>query len=742
MINAPDKIENEYDYLSGKSFKDIYTTDENPNVMKFYIEGIHCTGCLSIIENIPTLSDRIKSVTLNLSTKIADVIFDNPDSFGEFPSIARKLGYRAHPVKDQLDSAERYKEENKSYLYRIGVAGVCAGNIMLLSASIYAGAGGIFKHYFEIISFALALPVVIYCVLPFYSNVIIALSNKTASVDIPVVFVVLTGFLLSANNLLIDSGSVYFDSVTVFVFLLLVSRYFLRLIQGKISYDNDLFSSLFDENKVLRYDEVSGQYSYMPVQGLNQTDRILIKKGQRCPVDGRLLSASCVFNLSVLTGELIPQKIFKGSEVYAGSILETEEAEIDVLRTGNETRIGAVLENIKSNYREKLEFENFSRIYSTIFTIIVISISFTGFFILSGLYNTSVALTRIMSFALIACPCAFVFVLPLTIGLSLRQAGKDGFLIKDYNVFEKLRKTRNIYFDKTGTLSKGVFKILKWDKNRLSDSDISAILSMEANSEHPVARSIVDDLHTSGSFLQINCEPETVYTKGIKADVAGHFYEIYSDDQKLQNDTDGIVTRSVSIYKDNVKLSTIFLGEEIKGDAKELIEFLKSNGFEIYLLSGDKRDNVERFAQGLSIPLENTYYEKYPEEKIDIVRKSRNTIFIGDGLNDAGAMSASDISIAVQGSADQSLRISDVYLLNNEISSLKKLFSLGNATTQTVKVNSALSVTYNIITGALALMGFINPLAAAILMPISSLLLLLSSLAGTGSLGLRSKLSL
>ena len=207
----------------------------------------------------------------------------------------------------------------------------------------------------------------------------------------------------------------------------------------------------------------------------------------------------------------------------------------------------------------------------------------------------------------------------------------------------------------------------------------------------------------------------------------------------MVNDTKGVVTRSVSIYKDSVKLSTIFLGEEIRSEALDLIDYLKSNGFEVFLLSGDKRNNVQRFGQKLSIPIENTYFEKYPEEKISIVRNSRNSMFIGDGLNDAGAISASDIGIAVQGSADQSLRISDIYMLNNELSSLTKLFNLGNATSRTVMVNSVLSLTYNIIAGAFALIGFINPLAAAVLMPISSLLLLLSSLAGTGSLELKVK---
>ncbi|HSG30991.1 MAG TPA: heavy metal translocating P-type ATPase [Thermodesulfobacteriota bacterium] len=731
MINTTTSKLEDYKYLDNSNFKDLYTSADSPLRMSFYIEGVHCSGCLGVLEEIPSKSDFIKSVTLNMSTNIADVEFSSADCYSKFPQLVSNLGYKAYPIKDSSDAKNIKKLENKDSLYRIGISGVCAGNIMLLSAAIYSGAEGIFRNNFEIINLFLSIPVVTYCSFPFYKNAYSSIRALKATVDFPVVFVVLIGFILSTYNLIKGIGGVYYDSITIFVFLLLVSRYLIRSFQNKLISDTDLFSSLLKDNKILKYDTHTSTYGFYPISELKSGDLVKLDRGQRVPVDGILLNHIAVFDLSVLTGEAIPKTVLENSDVFAGSILDSEQAELKVINTGIETRLGKVLDKVKENYEQKISFEGFSDRYSTIFTSFVAVVSIAGFFSIANIYGTHEALKRIVSFVLIACPCAFVFILPLTFGLSLKSAVKKGFIIKDSNIFEKIRSVRNVVFDKTGTLTKGKFNIVQWDKKNLSAEDLSAILAIESKSHHPVARAIVSSLTLDRLNLPEVMNLENIHSRGIKAEVGGHTYEIYSDDKsaKIYNSASA-VSNCVSVIKDGQKLSTIYLGDEIKDDAFDTLNQLSKDKYDIYMLSGDRKGNVELVSSMLSIPTGNSLSGLTPEQKIDFIKTKKGSMFVGDGLNDAGALLNADIGIAVQGSAEQSLKVSDIYILRNSLSSILEIIKHANITNSTIKTNTILSVIYNVSAGMLALMGYINPLLAAVLMPLSSVLLLGSSLIG------------
>ncbi|NIP37612.1 MAG: cation-translocating P-type ATPase, partial [Candidatus Dadabacteria bacterium] len=633
MLNSTTGDIEDYKYLDESSFKTIYTSKDSPLKMSFYIEGVHCSGCLGVLEDIPSKSAAIKSVNLNMSTNLAEVQFSDTDSYSEFPELVGRLGYKAYPVRNDQDSQGIKKAEDKKSLYRIGISGVCAGNIMLLSAAIYSGAEGIFRNNFEIINMFLSLPVVTYCAFPFYKSAYSSIKAGKTTVDYPVVFVVIVGFVLSAYNLFRGLEGVYFDSVTIFVFLLLTSRYFIKSIQQKIISDTDLFSTLLKDNKILKLGEITNDFSPYPISELKTGDVIRLSRGQRVPADGTLINQSAVFDLSVLTGESIPKTVLSDSEVYAGSILDSSEADLKVIYTGNNTRLGKILDKVKQNYEQKISFEGFSDKYAAVFTSFVAIVSLMGFFTISNLYGTSEALKRTVSFVLIACPCAFVFILPLTFGMSLKSAVKKGFIIKDSRIFEKIKSIVNIIFDKTGTLTKGKFKILNWDKRNLSEDDISAIMAIESKSHHPVARAIVSNLSLDNLNIPQVINLETIHSRGIKAEVGGHNYEIYSDDDgRNVYDSGSAVSNCVSVFKDGDKISTIYLGDQIREDALNTLKKLSRDKYEIFMLSGDSRDNVELVSDMLSIPADNSFSGLTPEQKIDFVKSKKGSVFVGDGL--------------------------------------------------------------------------------------------------------------
>lgn len=753
-----------YDYLNSDSFIELYTREDDPLTMNFYIEGIHCAACLWLLEKIPEFAPGTSSVSLNMSENTASVSFKEPQHYSLFPATVRKLGYKAHPIKIDGDESVRElkRKESRTALIRISVAAVCAGNIMLLSAAIYSGAGGAFKNYFGLLNLLLTLPVVTYCTYPFYKSVWSSLRIKRATVDIPVVFVILAGFLLSTYSYFKGTGEVYFDSITAFVFLLLSSRYFLKLVQDKAAGTKPLSRSLFASNRVLIRDIKTKEYALMPLERLEPGQVIKIMKGGRVPVDGELLSASSELSLSVLTGENIPVKVLKGSHVYAGSVLESEEAVVRVKKTGKHTRIGEILDSVNRNYQNKFNFTTRSDRFATAFTLAVGALAIFSFFAVSSLYSPGEALRRVIAFVLIACPCAFVFALPLSLGLSIKSGMKKGYLVKDTSIFDKLPNIKNVFFDKTGTLTKGVFKILKWDTDALPLQDKAAVLAIERESTHPVARAIVGylaDLELPA--LEVN-EFKAVPSKGVEARVNGSLYSLISESIDQKSDMNAIIATKIVIGKDGQSISEIFLGDSLKEDAKYAVDELQQSGKNVFILSGDRESSVKLAGERLGITENRLYWEKTPEEKAQIImgteavwtgrsakhdpgefnqedsdagdNKMKKTggysMMIGDGLNDAGALTSADIGIAIQGSVEESMKVSDAYILNNDLFSVLELMNQGGTVKETLHRNTIFSILYNVTTGSFALLGYISPLIAAVLMPLSSLLLVGSSLYG------------
>ena len=398
-------------------------------------------------------------------------------------------------------------------------------------------------------------------------------------------------------------------------------------------------------------------------------------------------------------------------------------------------------------------------------------IAIGSFFAISSIYSPAEGLSRVIAFVLIACPCAFVFALPLSLGLSLKSGITSGFLVKDTSVFEKLPDVRNVFFDKTGTLTKGVFKILNWDTDAMTLEDKAAVLAIERESGHPVARAVVSYLGDKGLPAYQVKDFRHIPSKGVEARVNGSAYTLTSAEGVDQhNDINAIISTKIVIRKDGEPVSEILLGDSLKEDAKYVVNELKARGMKVFILSGDRESSVRLTGDKLGIPEDRIFWEMTPEQKSEIISsldnmgteasavydagadKIRNMgtggsakhdpgankiMMIGDGLNDAGALTASDVGVAIQGSVEESMRVSDAYILNNDLFTVLELIEHGKSAKDTVRRNTAFSIAYNAAAGTFALLGYISPLAAAVLMPLSSLLLIGSTLYGQKNLKLK-----
>jgi len=741
LINKPQPNSTEYDFLDTETFlKDYSVNIDGKTGMKFYIEGVQCTSCLWIIDQIPKWIPQVEYIHLNMSQNTVFVSLKEDGYFGKVVSMLSALGYRTYPIKN-FDEAQYFqKKENHRQLMRLGIAAFCTGNIMLYSFSLYTGLQGQMASIFQYLILVFFLPVLFYCAQPFYKNLWRSVKARRPSIDLPIVIAIIIGFALSLFNILRGSGDFYFDSLSVLVLLLLGSRYLLRRTQQ--TFLNDSYLQSFITSQVCqRWNEENQTYEKVPATHLNEGEKVCIKEGGRIPADGVVLNEWIVINPSVLTGETIPQKLYKGANAFAGTQVISDRAEILVKQTVENSRIGQILKKAEEQVYNKTPLISLTDKAAQYFSICIIITGavFFSFFITIDVVQ---AVKRTLALIILACPCALAFATPLTQSLSLKKAAKKGYLIKKAESLEKLNGIKNAFFDKTGTLTQGKFEFLGWKSPDTGGSGVfvpeqdvlNAVYSIEILSEHLIARTLVRYLEGQ------NVKKLPVYSlneipgSGISGIVENNQYEIRSttpDNLDNNGTDDDTISSTASVYKNGSRAACAHFGDRLHNDAKQTIAQLKNMGINLYILSGDKETPVARVAEKLHIPSNQISPNLLPEDKNEFIRKFPHSLMIGDGVNDSLAMSSNAVSIAVQGSVETSLLAADIYVTQKGIYPIADLILLSKNTFAVIKRNLVFSFAYNSLGGIAALCGYISPLTAAILMPMSSIAVLISSAFGT-----------
>jgi Cu2+-exporting ATPase/Cu+-exporting ATPase len=739
LINRPSTSLPEYDFLDTDSFlKDYSISVDNKKGMRFFIEGIQCTACLWIIDQIPDWIPQVENARLNMSQNTLFVSLKEPGYFGKVASVLSALGYKAYPIKS-LDEAKHFqKKENHQQLMRLGVAAACSGNIMLFSFSLYSGLKGQMAGFFGYLNLAFFLPILFYCAQPFYRNLWRSLKAGRPSIDLPIVAAVVIGFALSLLNLIRGNGDFYFDSLSILIFLLLASRYLLSRTQQ--TFINSSYMQTFIDSQVCqRWNSESNEYDRIPARQLNVDDKVLIKEGERVPADGIVLNEWVNINPSILTGESLPQKLFKDSVIYAGTQVVAGYATILVKQTAGNSRIGQILKKVEEQIYNKTPLISLTDKAAQYFSIFILA---AGALFFSFYMNVDLteAVKRTLALIILACPCALAFATPLTQSLSLRKASKKGYLIKNAESLEKLNYVKNAFFDKTGTLTQGQFEFLKWKSPHLEESGnfspdqetLNAIYSIEVYSQHPIARTLVK--HLEGKCvkkLPVHSLTE-IPGSGISGMIDNDYYKIISAlPDENDSDNSDIISSLISIYKNGKLIAFACLGDRLHSDAKQTIAQLNTMGIKTHILSGDKSIPVSSVAKKLHIANEQSSSNLIPEKKNEIIKNFSHSLMVGDGANDSLAMSTDTVSIAVQGSVESCLVAADIYVTREGVSPVKDLILLSRDTFGVIKRNLVFSFVYNFAGGLAALLGYISPLTAAILMPVSSLIVLSSAAFGT-----------
>jgi P-type Cu2+ transporter len=713
------------------------------------IEGIHCAACVWLIEHTLSPMPGIVSAQVNLSGKRLHVKWhNNAITLSQIIKRLGEIGYSAVPYDPEAADGA-LKKQNRHLLYRMAFAAFGMMNLMWISIALYAGANeGEFRHMFQWIGFALATPVLLYSGFPFYKGAWSGLRNLHLGMDLPIAIGATITYLYSVFITVTGSaqGEVYYDTVVNFMFVILVGRYLEAMSKRQAVAATQRLLDL--QPRVATRIEADGIEKVVPIRAVVLGDRILVKPGERIPVDGLVVTGQSTLDESMLTGESQPVVKAPGDSVSAGTINGHGVLTVEVSGLLKNTALGRIIRLVEEAQGSKAPIQCLADQIVPWFVAVTLGLAtLTFLFWLST--NFEVALLAATSVLIITCPCAFGLATPMSIAVASGLGAKYGILVKNGEVLETLSAINHVVFDKTGTLTEGGLSVVEihlpgetWREDQEPSEALRLLMgklaAVERQSEHPVAASVVNwcDRHLRGEKRHTCQRFEYIPGMGVTADVEGDRLCVGSegllaregcqgfkdlDARVKQLDEQGVGSFLVAV--NGATLGLVAVEDRIRPDAKALISALKADGLQVTLLSGDRRRAAEAIAQRLGGM--EVIAEVMPEQKDQVIRQlqeeGKRVAMVGDGVNDAPALVRADVGIAMGSGTDVSIASADIVLMSSELERVRLAIALSRRTLRTIRQNIGISITYNIIMVPLAMSAIVTPLVAAISMPLSSL---------------------
>ncbi|HJV23427.1 MAG TPA: heavy metal translocating P-type ATPase metal-binding domain-containing protein [Holophagaceae bacterium] len=705
-----------FDHLDGAEVRPRYVSGTGE--ARFFVEGLHCVACLWLLERLPRMMPGLKACRLDVSQSLLTVTLEEGTPLAPVAGLIQDLGYRPHAIPSDQDAEDLQRADRRRSLLRMGVAAACTGNIMLMAVPLYGGATGTFGQLFRWLSLGLYLPVAFWAALPFYRTALGALRSRRMNIDVPIALALVVGALVSTFNLLAGSPHIYFDSLAALVFLLLASRYYLKQVQLRAARSSQLLQSFFAP---IAHRLTGGAVQDVPPDHLQPGDRVRVESGERLPADGVVVVGATQLNAAWLTGEHLPVEVKVGDAVHAGTVNEGAAFELEVGKVLGDSRLGQILHQLEREARSPIIglTDQVSRHFLTVVLVLAV-----GVFLAFAATHPAEGLNRALSLLIVTCPCALALATPLTFSYALARAYRKGYVVKSGEALERLSQVRSVFFDKTGTLTHGELVVdamvhLAGDPAR----NRRLLRSLEQGSLHPIARAIRH--HLEGEALLPVTGLEEQVGVGLQGRIEGRTVEV-----KAVAEASSVHT-CIGLFEEGRLLARVELRDRLRAEAPEAVKALREAGCEVNILSGDARPVVEALAREVGLPSDRVLARLSPEAKHAQVEATPFALMVGDGANDALALRKAHVGMAMHGGMDLSLKVADVYLSHPDLGAVADLLVLGRETRRVLWRNFGLSLAYNLVGGLAALGGWINPLAAAVIMPLSSITVLLSSTLST-----------
>jgi Cu2+-exporting ATPase len=705
---------------------------------ELYLEGTHCSACVWLVEKLPHLLSGVIDVKLDLPRSRASVRWD--PSLVSLSAIARRLdtlGYPPHPCRGRA-AQEARRREDRAMLIRIGIAGAVAANVMGIAFALYGGmVHGMepeFVIFFRWASLIIALPSLIWGGGVFLRGAYAALATRTLHMDLPIALGLLAGFVHAGVATVTGASEPYLDSLTVLVFLLLVGRHVQRRQHRRAADAAELIAALAPSAARLIED---GAIREVPLEALMPGTLVEVRAGDTVPADGVIVSGRSTLDLSLLSGESRPVGAGPGGSVHAGTINLSARLEVRIAHTGEHTRLGRLVRLVEEHARRRAPIVQLADRLSGYFVAAVLALAAVTF----GLWvrvDLARAVDHAVALLIVTCPCALGLATPLALSAAIGQGARAGLLIKGADVLERLARPGRMWLDKTGTLTEGRVALVGWEGDEAARGLAAAV---ETHSSHPIARALVSALagadnrpaagvvETPGGGVAGRVGSHDVLVGSI-AFVSGRAGPVpVGLARRIEEVTaEGLTPVLVAVDGSVVALATF--GDPVRGEAPRVVARVQGLGWRVGILSGDDQRVVTATGQRLGLPRGDCLGGMTPEAKLDLVsgHTVRETVvMIGDGVNDTGALAAATVGVAVSGGAEAALGAADVFVARPGIGAIVELLLGARRAMRVVKRNLIFSLLYNLVGVALAMSGVLNPLVAALLMPASSLTVIVSS---------------
>jgi len=711
--------------------------DKTQARVTLHLPAIHCVACVWLLENLFKLHPGVGSSVVNFSRREAAIAFA-PDKikFSELAALLTSIGYEPLFTFGELDQAKRVPWRNRTWL-QIGLAGFAFGNIMIMSLPFYFGLdsfnGPWFKAFAGWLALALALPVVTYSAADFWLAAWASVRQRMLTMEVPIVLGLIAIYGASVFEVLWQRGPGYCDSLCGLIFFLLCGRLFQKKTYDRLTFDRD-YKGFFPLSVVRK---TPGGETSVAISQLQTGDRLVLRNGELLPADARLVGGDACIDYSFVTGESEPVKCAPGERLYAGGRQVGGAIEIETVKPVAQSYLAALWNKEAFHKPGNYDLDSLTNRYSKRFTKLVIGVA-VGAAIFWALRNPALSLKAFTSVLIVACPCALALAAPLTHGTAQRLLARLNIFLKNALVVERMAEVDTIVLDKTGTLTTadagGVgFQAAPGLRPTadLSAAEAQWIGSLARLSTHPNSVRIARSL--SAAALPVHGYQETPGC-GVAGEVAGHKLLLGS---RAWLEQCGIVGQAgethpaignpsagsyTSVAIDGLWQGGFTLENTLRPEVEKLIASLGGR-FELALLSGDNEREAPRFQKifGAQAVLR---FNQSPAEKLEFIRelqaRGRRVMMVGDGLNDAGALKQAEVGVAVVERIGVFSPASDVILDAAQVPRLAQVLAFARGAARVVRAGFVISALYNICGVTIAAAGLLSPIVCAILMPASS----------------------
>lgn len=727
----------EYAYLDEPEVQERLLIFNNGKIGKinFHLPQIHCASCIWLLENLYRLNEGIDSSRVNFLKKEITLTYQlDQTSLRKIVELLASIGYTPSINLSDLDQKEKPVVERKFY-YKLGVAGFAFGNIMLLSFPEYLGldksSDAFFYQVFGYLNIILAIPLVFFSGSDYLRSAWLGLKNGMLNIDVPISLGVLTLFGRSVFEILTHTGAGYLDSLAGLVFFLLVGKWFQQRTYHHISFERD-YKSYFPISANLKKDKNTSSVS---LDQLKPGDTIVIKSQELIPADGILLKGHAEIDYSFVTGESAPEECQTGDKLFAGGRQMSGTIEMSLTKKVAQSYLTQLWNDEAFSKEQNAATVELANRVGKFFTIVILLIAFTTLAYWVG-KDMAIAINAFTAVLIIACPCAVALAIPFIFGNTIRLLGKNQFYLKNTSVVEKISRAQSIIFDKTGTLTLKEAGRVSYEGEQLSKREIELVYMLTQASNHPVSRSIHKYLYENGADkdpanFSVSKWKETAGL-GITAQIEGKHIKLGAA-QFMDTPIPELEKKGTLLQIDGRVKGIFITNNKLRPSTTRVLEYFRSLG-DIFLLSGDHDGTKGQFLPYFGEE-SHLKYRQSPKDKLNFVRslqaKEQKVMMLGDGLNDAGALQQSDIGIVISEDTNNFTPACDAILAADQFENLPKYIQFTKQSVRLVYWAYAFAFVYNVIGLSFAVQGALSPIIAAILMPLSSISIVVFGLLGS-----------